>query len=567
MRFTALRRPLRLARHLTVAALLAALPVPCHAQALPQLFYTPGNGYRPKDFSVVRADDGRYHAFFIRTRMSDNLDIDISHASSLDLVNWTAWNTALAPRHGENVFDRDFVWAPCVVKKDGYYWMFYTGVNHPGWPYYQQQQIGLARATSLDGPWTRLQDGPVLACDGTTLYCDMVAYPNGYSPDFRDPFVFPDPANPGHWLMYVAAHSKADLSKMVIGAASSDGDFLHWTSLGEVADTRQPKLESPHVVHHGADWFLFSTANGTSAPDCGSDTIVLRRKTDPWTSVGGWGGVESLKSKLAGADYVCDWTASEYFDSPSGGIFAAVDGGNGLVFHNLLWDASPGFSFATEGWVASMTWNLAQAIVGDPVTLTLYADGTEWHGREAEIEYFQSTPGGLLPFSPAGWPARVRLTGPGTAISRRAPAGPEPDENNEWDIVARLKDQSKQTGLLHVVPRVNPGHDPFLDGAGAVRGQVGTHPLALALRVTSLAPERAEFLAEIPRATTAHLEVFDITGRVVARTDDVAADTGALALRWNLRDGAGRGVTSGIYYVRLVTATGEWTRTRLAVVR
>jgi hypothetical protein len=59
---------------------------------------------------------------------------------------------------------------------------------------------------------------------------------------------------------------------------------------------------------------------------------------------------------------------------------------------------------------------------------------------------------------------------------------------------------------------------------------------------------RFEGLPEGGRAGVA--DVFDVTGRAIARLDGFAGESGTAAFPWDGRDGAGRRVASGVYLVR-----------------
>ncbi len=60
-------------------------------------------------------------------------------------------------------------------------------------------------------------------------------------------------------------------------------------------------------------------------------------------------------------------------------------------------------------------------------------------------------------------------------------------------------------------------------------------------------------------AGTVRLGVFDVGGRMVARLHEGPWAPGAHEVRWDGRDGAGRRVASGVYFVRLETRADRWT--------
>ena len=61
------------------------------------------------------------------------------------------------------------------------------------------------------------------------------------------------------------------------------------------------------------------------------------------------------------------------------------------------------------------------------------------------------------------------------------------------------------------------------------------------------------------------VEVFDVTGRLVARLLDAEANAGPNRVTWNGLDTNGKHVQSGIYFYRLLTPTAEQTRKMVMV--
>jgi sucrose-6-phosphate hydrolase SacC (GH32 family) len=230
----------------------------------------PAGRIQPKDFAFLYAG-GKFHLFYIRLNMwdplyrqqpgnADNTEKNFGHAVSTDLNHWT-WvdstrdTTVLQVRPGK--WDNFHVWAPSIVQTDTGFTMIYTGVQQGGGR--QHQQIG--RATSPDlFNWTRY-DTPILtvfdvpwAKRGTVV---------GAGQQLRDPFVMPDPANAGRWLMYFVAVDTTTQASMAVGVARSTGDLSHWTAdqtpLRSTDSTylAATRVESPCAFAHGNRWWLF----------------------------------------------------------------------------------------------------------------------------------------------------------------------------------------------------------------------------------------------------------------------------------------------------------------------
>jgi len=81
-------------------------------------------------------------------------------------------------------------------------------------------------------------------------------------------------------------------------------------------------------------------------------------------------------------------------------------------------------------------------------------------------------------------------------------------------------------------------------------------------------PARSGASIEFVLASPAHarLEIFDVSGRKVVTLFDGTAETGASRFTWDLRNDAGHGVASGVYFCRL-TAAGESLTEKFVVVR
>jgi hypothetical protein len=61
---------------------------------------------------------------------------------------------------------------------------------------------------------------------------------------------------------------------------------------------------------------------------------------------------------------------------------------------------------------------------------------------------------------------------------------------------------------------------------------------------------------DLPAPTQLTVTVHDVTGRLIATVIRGRQDAGSHTIRWDGRDGKGRGVSPGIYYVTLETSTG-----------
>ncbi len=228
---------------------------------------------QPKDFAFVLggwtpSGVWVHHLFYIRQNQEtkahhggiDFTEKNIGHAKSNDLVSWPMAEVdtaAIKVRPG--MFDSKHVWAPYIVKRGLIYNMFYTGVADDG-----DQAIGLATSTDLV-TWTQ-RVAPVFTDAQLSAWASPRG-PLGTDPaQLRDPFVMPDPANPGLWLLYFVTIPSDHTNAQIVGVARSNGDFTQWSNDFPLYSTLHPypgpgqfeaDVESPTVFQYQGKWWLW----------------------------------------------------------------------------------------------------------------------------------------------------------------------------------------------------------------------------------------------------------------------------------------------------------------------
>ncbi|MGH7727083.1 MAG: hypothetical protein ACREOU_16810 [Candidatus Eiseniibacteriota bacterium] len=286
---------------------------------------------QPKDFAFVLggwtpSGVWVHHLFYIRQNQEtkahhggiDFTEKNIGHAKSNDLLNWpmSEVDTA-AVKVRPGMFDSKHVWAPCVVKRGLTYHMFYTGVASNG-----DQAIGLATSTDLV-TWTQ-QPNPIFTASDLGAW----AAPRGASgtgaAQLRDPFVMPDPQNPGSWLMYFVTIPAVQTNAQVVGFVRSTGSFTSWANDAPLYATLHPypgpgqfeaDVESPTVFQYQGKWWLLysvreirpiwaisnpasptdqNAANWTQAADT-NDLIIDEFTGQPTDAYFYWHGAEFLQ--------------------------------------------------------------------------------------------------------------------------------------------------------------------------------------------------------------------------------------------------------------------------------
>jgi beta-fructofuranosidase len=176
------------------------------------------------------ANDGeRYHLFYLNApRDLGDPELrhrcaGVGHAVSTDLRTWALLPEALTA--GDPGAPDDLaIWTGCVVRpgRDAPWHMFYTGATDAEGETVQSTCL----ATSLDlVTWTRDAANPILCADPRWYEVLGESWPGE---NWRDPWVYPDPAGDG-WHMLVTARGRAgpDDDRGVVGAAWSP-DLRNW---------------------------------------------------------------------------------------------------------------------------------------------------------------------------------------------------------------------------------------------------------------------------------------------------------------------------------------------------
>jgi glycosyl hydrolase family 43/flagellar hook capping protein FlgD len=320
---------------LLAAVLLCGLALPSRAYRM-----VPPEPYVAKEFAVIK-HLGLFHVFYMRRDPSTPFSTwftDLGHTVSPDLEHWFEQDPVLParPLHWDNAA----IWAPHVIQRGAMFYMFYTAMTFEPGSFEYTQRIGVA--TSLDlFHWERL-DAPVYECaDAAWTFCDPGQRAGG---DFRDPFVMPDPAAPGQYLLYHVARENGDHDQFLAGVARSTGDLTQWTPIAPLRSTHRRRtgssvIESPHLLLHNGTWFLFYTTWNYSS-------ICFETSSSPLADSASWGPSTALDSEVPGANTNW-WFGSESFSADGKDYLVAVDSdGYGIEFRELVWSNDNHFTFA-----------------------------------------------------------------------------------------------------------------------------------------------------------------------------------------------------------------------------
>jgi hypothetical protein len=277
------------------------------------------------------------HLIYQRSGGPQQAERMFAHAWSEDMHHWVVDTAAFSV--DTTAWNAVHVWAPSLVAHEGKVYLFYVGVDAN-----EDQSIGYVRTSLLDTTNTVWEPERVQvwrARDTHWAVPDPPIY--SFKTQFRDPYVMPDPDNPGRLLMFYAAHDSVDAklnrAGLAIGVCRNEpGTVDRWQDLGYYPSslrsiTKIPQLEGPHVFPvNGSNtgWRLMYTSAGTPPGENGTSTIrfeelipgasvsdttpahwgapkVLTQYLHNDNAVFGWSGSEELH--VSGADYLAGFTA------------------------------------------------------------------------------------------------------------------------------------------------------------------------------------------------------------------------------------------------------------------
>lgn len=509
-------------------------------------YMVPGAPYRPKDFAVVKKD-GYYHVFFILnkagTTFSSN-ELDLGHQVSPDLYHWTALPNVM---HSEPTsWNNSHVWAPCIVYRDGLYWMLYTGTTYIAGQYNDTQRMGLAVSTDLM-TWNRVETPVFSATQVPWTWVDSL---NAY-PAFRDPFVMADPSTPGSWLMYYTASYGPDSLADVIGVARSSGDFTQWSDVGPLlvtwrGYTYNQVTESPHLIQHNGLWYLFLTTSS-------GQPLSIYTATNPLADLWGWTYRGRMRSML-GYD-VSTWFASEAFRDGTHDFFACSSGDR-LEFREIEWGSSWSFSLVQPPYyrVTGLEWTAPNATEGD--TMGLVLGSANWKSGGPTLRTFQLDAAGheteVVPES-LGLASQPELGSEQDTLwwtAHRWPTVPITDTTTVMRLRVRAADSTAVSGVLTV-------RAPALrDTMPGTPIDPPEEPIRLPiLRTIAHSPlgDAPAAVVEMAAAASARLDLFDVQGRHVRTLASGELPAGVSVLAWDGRGDDGVSRPRGVYFARLVS--------------
>ena len=546
-------------------------PAPVRAAEMP-----PPQGIRPKDFTLVK-NDGVYHLFYIRHNdflPSWATENDFGHAVSTDLYHWTQLPPVLGIVPG--VWDNLHVWAPHVVRWGGVWWMFYTGVTEQAGQFRDTQRIGAAVSSDLM-TWSRVGGGPVWTTSGAPW---ALWAPLSGVMACRDPFVMPDPAAPGQWLLYYTATPANDTLSTLIGVARSpEDDPTGWVDEKPLWITHytysfNSLTESPHLLLHNGHWFMFITTNA-------GQPISFFVGSSPTGDPAQW-SYRGRHKNMLGFD-TSTWFASESLRDGDVDLFAFVANDHIEVLR-MNWGAGDNFSLAEPDYFHMVHMNWTRPIVRENqfVGLKLTAvNGTSF--SDSLVAWTLDAQGREIPapLASLGLPSVPNLANDSTVVAWFAKRWPDTLPASEpMALRVAMSDGTATTPWLAVYanpiqqlpfagpggtapdqpapedpPQPSPNPPPPPEDSLLATATKSAPANGLALRVLDGSPLGGgpALLFELAAAGRARLELFDLQGRKLVTLADRAFPAGTQAVLWDGHLASGARARRGLYFVRLVT--------------
>jgi hypothetical protein len=134
-------------------------------------------------------------------------------------------------------------------------------------------------------------------------------------------------------------------------------------------------------------------------------------------------------------------------------------------------------------------------------------------------------------------------------------AARQPGNSLTWIVTPPGTPQARVRVLDSAIPSRLDGSDgsfdiPATPATGVPGGEEGPTIAAFSLRDANPVRGIARFAMDVPRATEARVQVFDVQGRVVRSLLRASIGAGRHELLWDTRDGRGVAVARGVYFIR-----------------
>jgi len=527
------------------------------------------------DHCVVH-QDSLYHLFYLR----GNPAVNIGHATTTDFVHWKLQPPVLSPGTWDTL-----LWAPYLIKPAGSaaWFMYYTGVNQPG-----AQQTGLAFSTDLYN-WFKDPD-PIYHPDTTWAVWNSSTFCHG-----RDPHVIE--VDGTYYLFVTAQH---EWYKGAVACATST-DLIHWTDQGYIyLHNSWHMLESVFIMQRNGLFHMFFTEEQVGG---------TQHMSSP-TLFGGWDYSKRDYLDNGHAPQFTDTPDGTIFSRHT--VYNDLHGNYRYVlrFSPLIWSGDT--PLAPKSFPLSPDWTFVSGtaffyqptfVNNASVRNELYPSSFVGDGWINTYELYTGpigygSPGQSSGDGPTGLIRSKPFSIQGNSISLLVGGGDFPDscyvalvdndtqqvlyretgkntnvmDRRYWDVsqligrtvYLEIADLSSAPfghicvdDIMESGNRINPlpglGRGTNKKSRGTVDQSIVALPPTARLLANTPNPfnPRTTVHFELPTAATVRVDVYDAAGRLVRTLLDGARAPGRHSLAWDGDDHAGRGVASGVYFVRL----------------
>ncbi len=200
-------------------------------------------------------DDGTIHTFFLTKPDGAAFGLDIGHAVSRDLVSWEYLGFALTRGELGSWDDKNLATGG-VIRRDGKYWMAYTGhkMDDP----ILVQRVGVAVSNDLT-TWEKLRENPTSEFD--PAHYEVVGTGQRKMTHWRDPGLLDTGDEVFHYVC--ARRLDGDVAERgTVGVARST-DMVTWEPLPPPEhDRMSDEMEVPQVYAIDDRYYLVFCSNG-----------------------------------------------------------------------------------------------------------------------------------------------------------------------------------------------------------------------------------------------------------------------------------------------------------------
>jgi hypothetical protein len=181
----------------TAKAPVPPLDFPRMMQPIPSSAAFRDPGYYVWCGTMVRGDDGKYHLYYSRWKVSDGFEAWVTRSEVAHAIGDTpngpfAFHDVALPARGKQFWDGLVTHNPTIHRFGKKYYLYYMGVTGDGvvmptlnWEMRNRQRVGVAVADNPNGPWKRF-DKPVIDVSADTAAPDSLCATNPSLTQGRD---------------------------------------------------------------------------------------------------------------------------------------------------------------------------------------------------------------------------------------------------------------------------------------------------------------------------------------------------------------------------------------------